>query len=77
MTESINRIIKEALHKIPTLNYITAMAMLELWPATDYYKNVPKSATELMELNWNKTGKSLRCAMHKVSREYDLRKYGS
>ncbi|WP_273483569.1 hypothetical protein [Desulforamulus ruminis] len=42
-----------------------------IFPDTDYTKHVPKNANELIERNWEKTGKALSDAMHKVGEEIE------
>lgn len=49
-------------------------SLFSLLPNTDYNKHVPESAEELMKQNWQRTGKTLSNAIHKVGEELEQRK---
>ena len=67
---SMTRIVKSAIQSV----FCHASSMPDLWPNTDYQKHVPKSARELAEVNWKRTGDSLQKAMKCVGEENDSKK---
>lgn len=72
MYNKVYKLIKKGGIYMTELIRITIKDMLcgtLLLPKTDYQRHVPKSATELSESNWKKTGDSLRRAIKKVRDE--------